>query len=211
MEATPGEQSWTLDEAGVTIVRIIAERHAPPPEQVLRRLIARAAGVPDDDVELDRRCAECGARHGTPRVEYPTMPSGARWHADVASVDGIVVAACGTRHPLGVAVELGAPQGRTIDEAAFHAGELAVLDAADDADRRRLRGRMWARKAALARALGHAAFLEPARIELTSPHDDAGTARLVRGVPELGATWRRVTVHDVPALGAVAAAVAVLG
>jgi hypothetical protein len=210
MQAMPGEELWTLDDAGVTVVRFAAERHAPAPELVLRRLIARAAGVPDDDVELDRRCAECGARHGAPRVEYPTTPSGARWRADVASADGLVVAAAGTRHPLGVAVEPAAPEGRTIDDAAFHVQELAVLAAADGAERRRLRGAMWARKAALARALGHRAFLEPARVELTSPAEDGGTARLVRGIPELGGAWRRVVVHDVPAVPGFSAAIAVL-
>lgn len=211
MEAMPGEQSWTVDEVGVTIVRVQDERHAKGPEQVLRRLIARVSGVPGDDVELDRRCAHCGARHGAPTVEYPTLPSGGRWHADVASADGIVVAATGTRHPLGVAVEAAGPAGRTIDEAAFHAAELALLDRVAEAQRDRLRTTMWARKAALARALGHRAFLEPARIELTSPLEGEGAARLVRAVPELGAAWRRVVVHDVPGAEGLAAAVAVLG
>lgn len=211
MQATPDGQTWTIDEVGVTIVRVHDERHAKSAEQVLRRLIAGLAGVPGDDVELDRRCAQCGARHGAPTVEYPVPPSGGRWHADVASADGIVVAATGTRHPLGIAVEAAGPEGRTIDEAAFHAGELAVLDALVASERERLRATMWARKAALARALGHRAFLEPARIELTSPRDDDGPARLVRAVPELGASWRRVVVHDVPGTEGVAAAVAVLG
>lgn len=211
MQATPGEQTWTLDEVGVTIVRVHDERHVKGPEQVLRRLIARLSGVPGDDVELVRRCAQCGARHGVPTVEYPTLPSGGRWHADVASADGIVVAATGTRHPLGVAIETAGPEGRTIDEAAFHAGELALLDVLADPERAALRATMWARKAALARALGHRAFLEPARIELTSPREDDGSARLVRAVPELGASWRRVVVHDVPGAEGLAAAVAVLG
>lgn len=211
MQASPGEQSWTVDDVGVTIVRVVGDRSVTAPELVLRRLIARLASVPHDDVELERRCAECGARHGVPTVEYPAAPSGARWHADVASADGVVVAATGTRHPLGVAVEAAGPAGRTIDEAAFHSGELAVLDRADGPARERLRTTMWTRKAALARALGHRAFLEPARVEFTSPHDDDGTARLVRAVPELGDAWRRVTVHDVPAADGLAAAVAVLG
>ncbi|WP_308799780.1 hypothetical protein [Agromyces silvae] len=211
MEATAGEQSWTVDEIGVTIVRVHDERHAKGAEQVLRRLIARLSGVPADDVELDRRCGQCGARHGAPTVEYPTPPSGGRWHADVASADGIVVAATGTRHPLGVAVEAAGPLGRTIDEAAFHASELARLDTVVEAERAALRTTMWARKAALARALGHRSFLEPARIELTSPLEDDGAARLVRAVPELGAAWRRVVVHDVPGADGLAAAVAVLG
>jgi 4'-phosphopantetheinyl transferase len=216
MQAMPGEQTWTVDEVGVIILHVAGERHAKGPEQVLRGLVARVSGVPGDDVELLRTCAECGARHGTPTVEYPTPPSGARWYADVAAADGIVVAAAGTGHPLGVAVEQAGPAGRTIDEAAFHAGELALLDAAVGPGRERLRATMWARKAALARALGHRAFLEPARVELSSPHDDGGTGRLMRAVPELGAAWRRiavhdVTLHDVPGAEGLAAAVAVLG
>ncbi|MDR5701321.1 hypothetical protein [Agromyces aerolatus] len=210
MQATPGEQTWTIEDAGVTIARVTGDRHAQGPEQVLRRLIALVSGVPDDDVELLRRCAECGARHGTPTVEYPTPPSGTRWYADVAAADGIVVAATGTRHPLGVAVEPAGPAGRTIDEATFHAGELARLDAATGAARDRLRATMWVRKAALARALGHRTFLEPSRIEL-APLVDGAEVRLARAVPELGAGWRSVTVHDVPGVDGIAAAVALLG
>lgn len=211
MQAPPDEQTWTVEEVGVTIVRVTGERHAKAPDQVLRRLVARVSGVPGDDVELLRRCSECGARHGAPTVEYPTLPSGARWYADVAAADGIVVAATGTGHPLGVAVEPAGPVGRTVDEAAFHASELALLDAATGERRERLRATMWARKAALARALGHRAFLEPARVELSPPRGDAGTGRLMRALPELGAAWRNVSVHDVPGVAGLAAAVAVLG
>jgi len=216
MQAMFGEEVWTLDDSGVTIARVVDERHSKGTEQVLRRLVARVTGVPDDDVELERRCGECGARHGVPTIEYPTLPSGGRWHADVAFGGGVVVAAASARHPLGVAVETAGPSGRAIDEAAFHTGELALLETVDASQRARLRATMWVRKAALARVLGHRAFLEPARVELSSPHDDGGTARLVRAVPELGARWHDVAVHDVPVAGApdpghLAAAVAILG
>jgi len=215
MQAMYGEEVWTLDDTGVTIARVVDERHTKGTEQVLRRLLARVTGVPGDDVEVERRCGECGARHGVPTIEYPTLPSGGRWHADVAGGGGVIVAAASARHPLGVAVETAGPAGRAIDEAAFHTRELALLDTVDAAQREFLRTTMWVRKAALARVLGHRAFLEPARVELSSPRDDGGTAGLVRAVPELGAHWREVAVHDVPVADApdaegLAAAVAIL-
>ncbi|WP_350347110.1 hypothetical protein ABIQ69_10725 [Agromyces sp. G08B096] len=205
-----GGRTWRIEWAQLSVARLVADRRPPAAEQVLAGLIARTAGVPVGDVELERRCGECGARHGVPAVEYPTTPSGARWRGDAAASSGLVVAAVGMRHRLGVAVQAPGPEGAAVDEAAFHPGERARLDAVDPAERRPLRAMMWARKAALSRALGHRTFLEPARIELGEP-DAGGAVRLVRGVPEFGASWRDVIVIDLPGDGdGVAAAVALL-
>ncbi|MRG61483.1 hypothetical protein GE115_16625 [Agromyces sp. CFH 90414] len=205
-EAT-GARTWTLESPRLTLARIAVDRGAST-TQILARLVGTVAGVPEGDVELEMRCAVCGARHGVPVVDYPATPSGGRWIADVAADGGLAVAAVGT-HRLGVAVGAAGPEGATVDAAAFHPGELERLSAAPEGERAALRTAMWVRKAALARALGHGAFLEPARVELGAPDGDA-RVRLERGIPELGAAWRDVLVHDVPGNGRVAAAVAVL-
>lgn len=187
-------------------------RRQPGVDLVLRSLLARVSSVPADDVELSHTCPECGARHGRVRVGYPLTPSGAPWFADVAIEGDAVVAAAGTRHPLGVAVEPAAfDPGERIDEAAFHPDERAALRALDDREGALVRAALWARKTALLRALGHTDFIEPSRLALSIPGADGGVGRIERSVPEFGSFWDRVQFHDVAVRGPRVASVAVIG
>jgi hypothetical protein len=200
-----------LGDSGVRAVVAATGRRGPGVDAVLRAHLAATAGVPADDVELDHACAECGVRHGRPTVRYPTTPSGARWFADAAVAGGVVVAAVGTRHPIGVGIEVAAADvGPLVDEVALHPEERDRLEAMDAAARPLVRATLWARKAALLRALGHAGVIEPSRLAVSLPGEDDGVGRIVRTVPEFGSTWDRIRVFDVAVPGRVAASVAVL-
>lgn len=200
-----------LGDTGARAVVAVAGRRGPGVDAVLRSHLAATAGVPADDVELDHACAECGARHGSPTVRYPTTPSGARWFADAAVAGGVVVAAVGTRHPLGVGVEVAvADVAPLVDEVALHPEERARLEALDAGARPLVRATLWARKAALLRALGHAGVIEPSRLAVSLPGEDHGVGRIVHAVPEFGSRWDEVRLHDVAVPGRVAASVAVL-
>jgi hypothetical protein len=200
-----------LEGTGARVMVAAGGRRGVGVDVVLRAHLAASAGVPADDVELDHACPVCGVRHGGPVVRYPTTPSGGPWFADAATGAGVVVAAVGTRHPLGVGVEAGAPEpAPTLDAAALHPEERQRLEELDVSSRAMVRAQLWARKAALLRAIGHLEVLEPSRIALTMPGDDHGDARITRSVPELGSRWEDVRIIDVAVPGRVAASVALL-
>ncbi|MFC9917770.1 hypothetical protein [Agromyces binzhouensis] len=200
-----------LEDAGVRVMVAAGGRRGAGVESVLRAHLAASAGVPADDVELVHACPVCGVRHGSPVVRYPTTPSGGPWFADAATGAGVVVAAVGTRHPVGVGIEAAAPEpAPALDAAALHPIERARLDDVDPSARALVRAQVWARKSALLRAVGHLEVLEPCRIALTLPGDDHGDARITRSVPELGSSWADVRIMDVAVPGRVAASVALL-
>ncbi|UIP58182.1 hypothetical protein DSM26151_10530 [Agromyces marinus] len=206
----PGE-TIELPGTGVRVLVVAGGRRGIGVDAALRAHVAHVAGVPADDVELDHACPLCGVRHGSPAVRYPTTPSGASWFADAATGGGVVVAAIDARHALGVGVEAVAPEpDPALDEAALHPEERARLDGLDVTARGMVRAQLWARKAAMLRAIGHVSVVEPARIALTMPGDDAGDARVVRGAPELGDGWSRVRIRDVAVPGRAAASVALV-
>lgn len=200
-----------LGDSGVRVAVAGTGRRGPGVDAVLRAHLAATAGVPADDVELDHACAVCGARHGCPTVRYPTTPSGGSWFADAAVGGGVVVAAVGTRHPVGVGIEVAvADAGALVDEVALHPEERDRLEALDAAAQPLVRAMLWARKAALLRALGHAGVIEPSRLAVSLPGEDDGVGRIVRTVPDFGSTWDRIRLHDIAVPGRVAASVAVL-
>ncbi|MEI5582732.1 MULTISPECIES: hypothetical protein [unclassified Agromyces] len=206
-----GSDVVALGDTGVRAVVVVGGRRAPGVEAVLRAHLARSAEVPADDLEFDHACSACGARHGSPAVVYPTTASGARWYADAAVAGPIVVAAVGTRHPLGVGVEpTDLDPSSLIDEAALHPEERARLAELDPSARPLVRALLWARKSALLRAVGHAGVVEPSLLALSSPVDDDGVGRIVRTLPEFGSRWEQVRLHDVAVPGRIAASVAVL-
>ena len=212
MDVTTEGELIELEAAGARVLVLAGSRRAPVADAALRALIASSSGVPADDVELVHACGVCGARHGRVGVAYPLTPSGAPWFADVAVSGDAIVAAAATRHPLGVGIEAATlDTGNVIDEAAFHAGELAALDGLDAARRPLVRATLWARKTALLRAVGHTDFIEPSRLELTIPGDDGGVGRIARSVPEFGSVWRQVRFHDLQVPGNRAASIAVIG
>ncbi|MET4159701.1 4'-phosphopantetheinyl transferase superfamily protein [Agromyces sp. PvR057] len=201
-----------LGDAGARALVHAGARRQPGVDLVLRGLIAHASSVPADDVELVHACSECGARHGRVTVVYPLTASGGPWFADVAIDGDTIVAAAGTRHPLGVAVEPAAiDTGELIDEAAFHPSEREALRSLGDEQGALVRAMLWARKTALLRALGHTDFIEPSRLALSIPGADGGLGRIERSVPEFGSFWRGVVFHDLPVPGPRVASVAVIG
>ena len=200
-----------LGDTGASAVVVVGGRRAPAVEAVLRAHLADSADVPADDIELDHGCAECGARHGSPTVAYPTTAAGGRWYADAGIAGSVVVAAVGTRHPLGVGLEpatiASAP---LVDEAALHPEERERLADLDPVARPLVRAQLWARKSALLRAVGHVGVIEPALLAVSDPVHDDGIGRITRTLPEFGSRWDRVRLHDVAVPGRVAASVAVL-
>ncbi|WP_157426678.1 4'-phosphopantetheinyl transferase superfamily protein [Agromyces salentinus] len=206
------DEPTELGQTGVLVRIVVGGRRQVAPDAVLRALVARAASVPSDDVELVHACDECGARHGRVHVAYPLTASGAHRYADVAIDGGAIIAATGTRHPLGVAVEPAAAEsGVLIDEAALHPDERRALRSLGPDEAALVRATLWARKTALLRALGHTDFIEPSRLAVSAPNEDGGVGRIERGVPEFGSFWRAVSFHDVPVPGPRAASVAILG
>lgn len=200
-----------LGDTGARAIVVVGARRVPGVDAVLREHLARSAGVPADDIELDHACARCGARHGSPAVSYPTTASGSRWYADAAVAGGVVVAAVGSRHPIGVGIEPAiADSAPLIDEAALHPEERARLDELEASARPLVRALLWARKAALLRVVGHVGVIEPSMVALTNPLDDDGVGRIARTLPEFGSRWGEVRFHDVAVPGRVAASVAVL-
>ncbi|WP_395243597.1 hypothetical protein ACGGZK_15910 [Agromyces sp. MMS24-K17] len=190
-------------------VAVVSERRPPAPEVLLRHLLGRQAEVPAEDVELRYGCPECGARHGRPLVEYPTTPSGAGWFGDALQSGGVVVAAVGLRRRLGVGMAVVGDGAPALDRAAFHPVEVAALAAADPDAAPALRARMWARKAAVIRALGHSGLLEPSAIAL-APTEAGQAAAIVRGAPELGDGWTEARTHDLALPDGRVAAIAML-
>jgi len=212
VDETTDDELIELADVGVRVRVTAGAKRPPAPDAVLRALIANGTGVPAEDVELVHTCAVCGARHGRVTVAYPLTVSGAPWFADVAVSGETIVAAAGTRHPLGVGVEPATlDSGAVIDEAAFHVSERTALDELDPARRALVRATLWARKTALLRAVGHTEFIEPARLALSIPGTDGGVGTIVRSIPEFGSVWRQVRFHDVPVPGNRAASVVVLG
>ncbi|ANJ27554.1 hypothetical protein [Agromyces aureus] len=212
MDATAEGELIELGDTGARALVLAGARRPHGVDLVLRGLLARAASVPADDVDLVHACAECGSRHGRVTVAYPLTATGAPWFADVATDGDTIVAAAGTRHPLGVAVEAAAADpGDRIDEAAFHPFERAALAELDAERGAFVRATLWARKTALLRAIGHTDFIEPSRLALSTPVADGGLGRIERSVPEFGSFWRRVVFHDLPVRGPRAASVAVIG
>lgn len=200
-----------LGDTGARAVVVVGARRIPGIDAVLRAHLAATAEVPADDIELDHACERCGARHGSPAVTYPTTASGGRWYADAAVAGGVIVAAVATRRPLGVGVEPATGDADPlIDAAALHPEERARLAELDPSARPLVRAQLWARKAALLRAIGHAGVIEPSLVALTSPVDDDGVGRIARTLPEFGSRWADVRFHDVAVPGRVAASVAVL-
>ncbi|WP_400993692.1 hypothetical protein [Agromyces sp. GXQ0307] len=199
-----------LGESGVRVLVAAGGRRGAGVDSVLRAHLASSAGVPADDVELDHACPVCGVRHGSPAVRYPTTPSGGPWFADAATGAGVVVAAVGMRHPVGVGVEAATDGAPILDAAALHPEERERLAELDASARALVRAQLWARKSALLRAVGHLEVVEPSRIAVTMPGDDHGDGRISRSVPELGSRWEDVRIADVAVPGRVAASVALL-
>ena len=212
MDAFSDDEPIELGQTGVRVRVVAGSRRMPGMDAVLRGLVAGAASVPPDDVELVHACEQCGARHGRVTVAYPLTASGGQRYADVAIEGDAIVAATGTRHPLGVAIESASlVGGRLVDEAALHPHERTALGSLGADEAALSRAVLWARKTALLRALGHTEFIEPSRLALSLPHEDGGVGRIERSVPEFGTFWRDVVFHDVPVPGRRAASVAVIG
>ncbi|KQM84003.1 4-phosphopantetheinyl transferase family protein [Agromyces sp. Leaf222] len=211
MDVTAEGELIELGDTGARALVHAGARRQPGADVVLRGLVSHAASVPADDVELVHACSECGARHGRVTVAYPLTASGAPWFADVAIDGDTIVAAAGTRHALGVAVEPAAIEtGELIDEAAFHPSEREALGSLGGTHGALVRATLWARKTALLRALGHTDFIEPSRLALSIPSVDGGLGRIERPVPEFGSFWRGVVFHDLSVRGPHVASVAVI-
>ena len=152
-----------------------------------RSHLAATAGVPADDVELDHACAECGARHGSPTVRYPTTPSRAmvrrRRRRGRRGRRG------GRHAPSGSGSRSPRPTSRR-SSTRWRCIPRSAPGSRRWMPRRPLvRAALWARKAALLRALGHAGVIEPSRLAVTLPGEDDGVGRITSPVPEFGSRW----------------------
>lgn len=204
MDAAAGE----VVKLGVADVHVLHSSGSRSGEHVVRRLLSQMSLVPANDIELEHDCSVCGARHGCPRVAYPTTPSGGRWYVDGVCSGGVSLAAASMRRAIGVGLE---PVSLTtvpeIDAAAFHPSERVALDALAPASRARVRALLWSRKTALLRAIGHNGLLEPDQIAVSIPDGEPG--RVLRSAPELDELARDARFFD-QSFGAVVGSVAVL-
>ncbi len=127
---------------------------------MLRLELARWLRARPDLVEVGHACAQCGAAdHGA-----LVAPSGV-W-ASLSRAPGLVVVAISDAGPVGVDVEaVGAACFPGFDDVALHPGESA--DTAWE------RTQVWVRKEAVLKALGLGLRVDPRRLRVSTPREQA--------------------------------------
>lgn len=171
---------------------------------LLRLAVADRLGVPPTQLTIDFACARCGEQHGPPRI---LAGPGAGMGLSLTRSSGLIAVALLAPEAVGREVRVGIDIDRVdavgfggFDEVALSPAESAALAPGDLP----ARATLWARKEAVAKALGSGLRRDPRQIEVLSA-DGCGRGEAVVG-------GRRVTWCDVP-LGRAgfAAAAAVCG
>ncbi|MDO5629481.1 MAG: 4'-phosphopantetheinyl transferase superfamily protein [Mobilicoccus sp.] len=165
----------TEQEAFETLHRDSDRNRYATAHALLRVVLARHTGVPEDEQRFHRRCVICGGPHGKPRL----LPAGADLdHAgdiDTPQVNlsysgGRVMLALSETHPVGVDVEAWA----ATDFPGFHTAALTPAEARellefDIAERAAARTVWWARKEAILKATGHGLRVDATSMRVSAP------------------------------------------
>ncbi|MFI7639294.1 4'-phosphopantetheinyl transferase family protein [Nonomuraea sp. NPDC049400] len=134
---------------------------------LLRTMAARQLGLAPAEVQLDRRCPDCGRPHGKPQILGTRRPL----HASVSHSGGRVAVALCPAVPIGVDVE--AVRDVPVAEAALAAAELAALRSLPMREHRAGFARAWVRKEAALKATGHGLRIPPDKVIVSVAEEPA--------------------------------------
>jgi 4'-phosphopantetheinyl transferase len=168
-----------------------------------RSVVASYLGCGPAEIILDRRCSDCGAPHGKPRVrgsglELSIAHSG--WDVGVAVSLGpigldVERLECGALHPDGMAAHaLSARERTSLEQLSATARPIAWL-------------KYWTRKEAVLKATGDGLRIDPASLAVSAPWE---SPRVTAWPPSLAGATRAALVDLRPGPASVAC-VAVLG
>jgi 4'-phosphopantetheinyl transferase len=167
---------------------------------VARLVLGAAAGVPPDELRVDRRCPDCGAAHGKPRLS--TAPD---LQLSVAHSGRCVAVAVARRTPVGVDVEAVVQLPRAdldlLAGGALAGEERAELDRCPAEHRAAAFTTYWTRKEAVLKATGDG-LSKPLETLVVSP--PSSPPRVLRW-PPTAAPVAGLSMHDLhPPTGSVA-------
>lgn len=215
----PGLESLLDEVERTTLSRLHLDRDRDryiSAHVLLRRVLARHTGIPEQEQRFHRRCVLCGGPHGKPRLLTPGIDP-----ADLVAVNALdtpqvnlsyvgsrILLALREAGPVGVDVE----HWDKTDFAGFGAVALTQAEARellefDVVDRSPARATWWARKEAVLKATGHGLRVDALNLRVSAP--DVPPVLLDWTDPEIARP--QVTLADVPVPGRYEAAVAAAG
>jgi 4'-phosphopantetheinyl transferase len=149
---------------------------------LLEAAVAGFAGVPREAVSILPLCEHCGGAHGKPRVIEPRTVTGGEFFVSKSRAAGTVAVGVTDAGPLGIDIESLEKMSRArVDEVAFALAERALIDAADAAERNRIRTRLWSRKEAYLKATGEGLRRDLVTVDVTSSALGAVFAEIATG------------------------------
>jgi 4'-phosphopantetheinyl transferase len=128
------------------------------PRDLLHEVLVERTGVPP---RVDRTCPDCGAQHGKPVLEHPTL------HVSTADSGGLSVVAVTDAGPVGVDVE-------QVDRSGFPGFAEVALGLEEHASDLRERTVLWTRKEAVLKATGEGLRTDPRTVDVGDPARPAG-------------------------------------
>lgn len=145
------------------VVVASADRSAGTVDDLVRSVVADVLGVPAARLGTGRHCPHCGSDvHGRPWV----AGVGRDVQVSLSRADDLAVVAVSTAGPVGVDVEVRtAADWDGFDQVALHPDEVAESASA--------RTRTWVRKESVLKATGDGLRVDPRRLLLSHPDDQA--------------------------------------
>lgn len=160
------------------VERARAERRTNPEASraahvVLRQLLEEEVGVAAGEVRITWACGRCGSdRHGK-----PVLPDHPEVHVSLSHREEFALAGLSRAGAIGVDIEQSSATGFAgFDAVALATQERLALADLIGLDQLHARARMWARKEAILKAMGHGLLIDPACVVVSGPTE---TARLV--------------------------------
>jgi 4'-phosphopantetheinyl transferase len=168
---------------------------------LLRTTVAAQLGTTPEEVQIDRRCTDCGKQHGKPSIRTDGDPV----HVSISHSGYRVAVALSLAGPVGVDVEELKPDPGGIPQMALSPLELKTLQTLPERDQEMGFIRMWVRKEALLKATGHGLRISPDQVEVSGPRE----APALLGWP-LDISPDTVELHHIDPGSGYAGAVAIL-